>query len=211
SAAPAPRARPVPREQVDLTTFARKERKPRRLGPYTPAMAERDLLDAEDSEAVLRAFFDFASQYFEYAALFAVHGDLAEGRDAAGSGAPRNRVLSLGIPLDLPSALSRAVAADRFSLLRLGAGGLDGALARDLDRRPGPQVLLLPIRVRKRAVLVLYGDHGHVDVQLDAVGQVISFAPLVSNMLEHMILKRKQRGDGSASTSIAPRAPARPQ
>ncbi|HXK17146.1 MAG TPA: hypothetical protein VNG33_05070, partial [Polyangiaceae bacterium] len=155
-----PRSRPVPRAQVDLTTFARKERKPRRLGPYTPAMAERDLLAAEDSDDVLRAFFDFASQYFEYTAMFAVHGDLAEGRDAAGSGAPRARVLSLGIPLDLPSALSRAAASDRFTLLRLGAGGLDGALARDLDRRPGPQVLMLPIRVKQRAVLVLYGDHG---------------------------------------------------
>jgi hypothetical protein len=198
--APAPR-----RRQVDLTTIARKDPKPRRLGPYTAAMAERDLLDAEDTDAVLRAFFDFASQYFEYAALFAVHGDLAEGRDAAGSGAPRARVLSLGIPLDLPSALSRAAASDRFSLQRLGAGGLDGALARDLERRPGPQVLMLPIHVRNRAVLVLYGDHGHQDVQLNAVGQVISFAPLVSNALEHLILKRKQ----AAGTSLAPRPPAR--
>jgi Type II secretion system (T2SS), protein E, N-terminal domain/HEAT repeats len=201
------RARPVQREQVDLTTFARKERKPRRLGPYTLATAERDLLAAEETDDVLRAFFDFSSQYFEYTAMFAVHGDLAEGRDAAGSGAPRSRVLSLGIPLDLPSALSRAAASDRFTLLRLGAGGLDGALARDLDRRPGPQVLLLPIRVKKRVVLVLYGDHGHQDVQLDAIGHVISFAPLVSNALEHMILKRKHAG----GTSLPPRAPAPPK
>jgi hypothetical protein len=203
-----PRGWAVPRGQVDLTTLTRKEPKPRRLGPYTPAMAERDLLDAEDSDAVLRAFFDFASQYFEYAALFAVHGDLAEGRDAAGSGAPRARVVSLGIPLDLPSALSRAAASDQFSLLRLGAGGLDGALARDLERRPGPQVLMLPIHVRKRAVLVLYGDHGHQDVQLTGVGQLISFAPLVSNALEQLILKRKQAGRASLAP---PRAPVRPK
>jgi hypothetical protein len=207
SEAARPRGWAVPQGQVDLTTLKRKEPKARRLGPYTPAMAERDLFEAKDSEAVLRAFFDFASQYFEYAALFAVHGDLAEGRDAAGAGAPRARVVSLGIPLDLPSALSRAAASDRFSLLRLGAGGLDGALARDLERRPGPQVLMLPIHVRKRAVLVLYGDHGHQDVQLSAVGQVISFAPLVSNALEHLILRRKQSGP----SSLAPRAPVRPK
>jgi hypothetical protein len=198
------RPRTVERELLDLTTLTRKEPKPRRLGPYTAAMAERDLLGADDTDEVLRAFFDFASQYFEYTALFAVHGDLAEGRDAAGAGAPRSRVLSLGIPLDLPSALSRAAASDRFSLLRLGSGGLDGAFARDLDRRPGPQVLMLPIRVRNRSVLVLYGDHGHQDVQLDTVGQVISFAPLVSSALEHMILKRKHGG----SASLAPRVPA---
>jgi len=201
--AASPRGWAVPQGSVDLTTLTRKEPKPRRLGPYTPAMAERDLMEAEDTDSVLRAFFDFASQYFEYTALFAIHGDLAEGRDAAGAGAPRARVLSLGIPLDLPSALSRAAASDRFTLLRLGAGGLDGALARDLDRRPGPQVLMLPIHVRTRAVLVLYGDHGHQDVQLNAVGQVISFAPLVANVLEHLILKRKQAG----GTSLPPRAP----
>jgi hypothetical protein len=199
-----PKPRHVERESLDLTTLTRKAPKPRRLGPYTAAMAERDLLEADETDGVVRAFFDFASQYFEYTALFAIHGDLAEGRDAAGAGAPRARVLSLGIPLDLPSALSRAAASDRFSLLRLSTGGLDGALARDLDRRPGPQVLLLPIRVRKRSVLVLYGDHGQQDVQLDAVGQVISFAPLVSTALEHLILKRKQAG----SASLAPRVPA---
>jgi HEAT repeat protein len=199
-----PKPRHVERESLDFTALTRKVPKPRRLGPYTAAMAERDLLEANETDGVVRAFFDFASQYFEYTALFAIHGDLAEGRDAAGAGAPRARVLSLGIPLDLPSALSRAAASDRFSLLRLGTGGLDGALARDLDRRPGPQVLLLPIRVRQRSVLVLYGDHGQQDVQLDAVGQVISFAPLVSAALEHLILKRKQ----ASSASLLPRAPA---
>lgn len=199
--------RPPLRDQVDFTAMARKEPRPRRLGPYTAAMAERDLMDAEDTDAVLRAFFDFASQFFEYAALFAIHGDLAEGRDAAGSGAPRARVISLGIPLDLPSSLAHAAASDHFALRSLGTGGLDGALARDLERRPGPQVLLLPIRVRKRPVLVLYGDHGSQDVQLDPVGQVISFAPLVSSRLEHLILKRKHAG----GASLPPRAPARPK
>jgi hypothetical protein len=202
-----PRRAPVAREGVDLTTLTRKPRRPRRLGPYTAAMAEQDLLDAGDTEDVLRAFFDFASQYFDYAALFAIHGDLAEGRDAAGAGAPRARVLALGIPLDLPSALSRAIAAEGFSLVRLGTGGLDGAFARDLDRRSGPQALMLPIPVRSRVVLLLYGDHGHQDVQLDAIGQVISFAPLVSRALEHLILKRKQ---GTPGGSLPPR-PLRPK
>jgi Type II secretion system (T2SS), protein E, N-terminal domain len=200
---PADPAKSRAREAVDLTTLTRKAPKPRRIGPYTPAMAEQDLLTAADSEDVLCAFFDFAAQYFEYTALFAVQGDLAEGRDAAGSGAPRARVLSLGIPLDLPSSLARVTASGTFSLVRLGTGGLDGAFARDLERRPGPQVLLLPVRVRKRPVLVLYGDHGRQDVQLDAVGEVISFAPLVQSALERLILKRKN----ALSRSIAPPAP----
>ncbi|HEX3776352.1 MAG TPA: hypothetical protein VHV51_17890, partial [Polyangiaceae bacterium] len=159
-----PRAPAMP----DFSSLARPEPKsrPRRLGPYTAAMAETDLLEAESRDDVLRAFFDFAAQFFEYAALFAVHADLAEGRDATGSGAARSRVVAIGVPLDLPSALSRARDAGTYQLIRLGAGGLDGALAKDLERRPGRLVLLLPIQVRARTVLILYGDHGDRDVEL---------------------------------------------
>ena len=173
----------------------------RRLGPFTVAMAERALLEAESRDDVLRAFFDFASQYFDYAALFAVHGDLAEGRDASGAGAPRSRIVAVGVPLDLPSAMSRARDATTYELTRLGSGGLDGALAKDLERRPGRMVLFLPVQVRNRTVLILYGDHGDRDVELGAVGDVISFAPLVANAFERLILRKRLREKGG---EIAP-------
>jgi hypothetical protein len=164
----------------------------RRIGPYTVAMAEHDLLEASQRDQVVTTFFDFASQYFEYAALFVVQGDLAEGRDAHGSGAPRTKVQGIGVPLDLPSALSVLVSGrEPFRLSRLAPSGIDGALVKDLERKPGPLVLLVPVRVRDRAVLVLYGDHGDQDVRLEAVGDVISFLPLVSAALERVILKRK--------------------
>ena len=159
-------------------------------------MAERGLLDAQTRDDVLRAFFDFASQYFDYAALFAVQGDLAEGRDASGAGAPRSRIVAVGVPLDLPSAMSRARDAATYELTRLGSGGLDGALAKDLERRPGRLVLFLPVQVRDRTVLILYGDHGERDVELQAVGEVISFAPLVANAFERLILRKRLRDKG---------------
>ncbi|MEO8902633.1 MAG: hypothetical protein ABI488_11550 [Polyangiaceae bacterium] len=171
--------------------------RPRRLGPYTATMAERDLHSAESRDDVLRAFFDFAGQYFEYAALFAVHGDLAEGKDASGHGASRARIVGVGIPLDLPSAMSRARDSATYELTRLGSGGLDGALAKDLERRPGRTVLFLPVQVRARTVVILYGDHGERDVQLSEVGEVIAFAPLVANAFERMILRRRMREKGA--------------
>lgn len=180
----------------------------RRLGPFTAAMAERALADAQTRDDVLRAFFDFSSQYFDYSALFAVQGDLAEGRDASGAGAPRSRILAVGVPLDLPSAMSRARDATTYELTRLTSGGLDGALAKDLERRPGRQVLFLPVQVRGRTVLILYGDHGERDVELQAVGEVISFAPLVANAFERLILRKRLRDKGEAgppSMRIRPR------
>ncbi|HKO46993.1 MAG TPA: HEAT repeat domain-containing protein [Polyangiaceae bacterium] len=187
----------------------------RRLGPFTAAMAERGLLEAQTRDDVLRAFFDFASQYFDYAALFAVQGDLAEGRDAAGAGAPRSRIVAVGVPLDLPSAMSRAREAATYELTRLGSGGLDGALAKDLERRPGRLVLFLPVQVRARTVLILYGDHGERDVELQAVGEVISFAPLVANAFERLILRKRLRDKGGDAPPPSmrlgrPREPSRP-
>lgn len=190
-----PRAPAIP----DFSSLTRPEprARPRRLGPYTAAMAEEDLLEAETRDDVLRAYFDFVAQYFEYAALFAVQGDLAEGRDATGSGAARSRIVGVGVPLDLPSAMSRARDARAHQLVRLGTGGLDAALAKDLERRPGRLVLLLPVPVRERTVLILYGDHGERDVELNAIGEVISFTPLVANAFERLILKRRLKEKGA--------------
>lgn len=197
------------RPAIDLAAFARSgppSSRRRRLGPYTAAMAEEDLLEAKERDEILSVFFDFASQYFEYSALFAVHGELAEGRDAHGSGASREKIRTIGVPLDLPSTFALVVSGNEpFRLARLSASGIDATLAHDLERRPGPLSLVLPVRVRHRAVLVLYGDHGERDVELDAVGDVIAFTPLVVAALERVILRRK--GIAPRRSLPAPRAP----
>lgn len=205
--APRPSLPPVARAPV-LRALVRREtqpgQRPRRLGPYTAAMAEADLLEATTRDHVLRAFFDFAAQYFEYSALFAIHGDLAEGRDAHGPGASRTKLLSIGVPLDLPSKLAEARDSLAPLLVRLGSDGIDGALAKDLERAPGRKVLLLPVRVGSRTVLILYGDHGEVDVELEAVGEVLSMAPLVSAAIERLILQRKRQLVGGALPAAVP-------
>jgi hypothetical protein len=205
----------APRSKSEVKALVRamrpEGRRPRHLGPYTAAMAEHDLTSAVGLDQLLQSFFDFVAQYFEYAALFAIHADLAEGRDAHGPGAPRAKVQSIGVPLDLPSSLARARDSESHLLARLGAGGLDGALAKDLERRPGALVLLLPIRVRSRCLLILYGDHGDANVDLTNIGDVISFAPLVAGALERLIVQRKRgRAEPAALGAFAPRIPKRP-
>ncbi len=80
----------------------------RRRGPLTFEAARHDADEAADRDSLLSLFFDFSRQFFEYAAVFLVQGDIAEGRDGFGSGATRERVLGVGVPLDLPSLLARA-------------------------------------------------------------------------------------------------------
>lgn len=187
---------PSPSERLanlgrDVERWKTAEPKPRRRGPYTAAEAEQDLVDAESRDDVLSAFFDYAAQYFEYTALFAVQGDLAEGRSASGPGATTAEVRGIGVPLDLPGILRSAKLAGAPTLQRLASEGLDRSLAEDLKRPSETGKLAIPVSVRNHCVLILYGCEGKTDVQLDAVGQVLAFAPLVSQALERVILRRK--------------------
>lgn len=163
----------------------------RRRGPYTAAMAERDLAEAPDRHAVLAAFFDFSAQYFEYAALFVIKGGEAAGYRARGAGASTERVRAVRVPLDLPSPFVRAREDGTWVLARLKGGGIEGGLARDLARGAGKKVLVLPLLVKGRTVAFLYGDHGSTDVDLTSIGDVLSFAPLASAALEQVILRQK--------------------
>jgi hypothetical protein len=169
----------------------RRRGRARHRGPYTATEAEKDLVAAEGRDDVLTAFFDFSCQYFEYAALFAVHGDLAEGRAASGPGADRSVVNGIGVQLDLPGSLATVRNEGRFTIAPLARDGLDARLATDLLRKAGKKVLLLPILVRGRCVLVLYGDEGSSDVELSEIGNIIAFAPLVAAALENVIRKKK--------------------
>ncbi|MCB9584995.1 MAG: hypothetical protein H6718_06330 [Polyangiaceae bacterium] len=187
---------PSPSERLanlgrDVERWKAAEPKARRRGPYTAAEAEQDLIDAESRDDVLSAFFDYSAQYFEYTALFAVQGDLAEGRNASGPGATTAEVRGIGVPLDLPGILRSAKQAGAPTLQALAGDGLDRSLSEDLKRPSETAKLAIPVSVRKHCVLILYGCEGNNDVQLDAVGQVLAFSPLVSQALERVILRRK--------------------
>jgi hypothetical protein len=187
----------------------------RRRGPLTPADAERELEEVQAGDEVLGIFFAFARQYFEYAALFVVHGDLAEGHESWGPGAGRDKVRGIGVALDLPSALSEARASATPVIATLGSDGLDAGLREDLLRSAPADVLILPIVVVKRCVALLYGDDGEHPVELGGVGEVLAMVPLVERALERILRRKKRsarknaagvesRGGAGDSNSIAP-------
>ncbi len=167
--------------------------KPR--GPYTPAMLETDLLASKAPSQVLRAAMRFASQYFDYTAVFSVNAGIAEGRDAQGPGADKTHVAELGIPLELPSLLSRAHATRSYVLEPLAGGTeLDALLQAELRRPGAATVLVLPIVARDRVLVLIYGDGGQDDVSLEDVGELIAMMPSVGSALERIVHERKAAG-----------------
>jgi hypothetical protein len=193
--------RPLPKSASDSVappsrTLAREgspaPRPPRRRrGPLTFDTAKRELDALEDRDALLDLYFDFSRQYFDYAALFVVHGDLAEGRDAYGSGASRDRVAAIGVPLDLPSLLSVAKERAVPVVSPVSDSGIDAIFAADIARPPGGEVIIVPLVVRRRTVALLYGDSHDSGAPVENPSDVTTFALLVGQAFERIIVKKK--------------------
>ncbi len=177
----------------------------RRRGPFTASMAQEALGGVESHGAILRVAFDFARQYFEYTALFVIHGDLAEGVDAAGPGAGASRIRGIGVPMEIPSILSAARDRKTAVLARPSEDGMDAVLRQDLQRPMTVPVLVVPVTVRNRVVALLYGDEGEMPVQMGDVGDVLALISLVGAALERLLIRRKRlREGGKEGTPLAP-------
>ena len=201
--------RPIPRPSSLMRIVERSSQAPRsarrRRGPLTFDRAKVELEQAAERDALLDLFFDFSLQFFEYTALFVVHGDLAEGRDAYGPGAPRDRVLGVGVPLDLPSAFSAARDRSAPVIARPGTEGLDAVLIQDLQRMAGWPILVIPVVVRARTVALLYGDNGDAGVDGAGSADVTAFALRVGQAFERIIVRRKLGGFAGEKSTAPPR------
>jgi hypothetical protein len=166
----------------------------RRRGPVTFETAKNEAEEAADRDALLDLFFDFSRQFFDYAVMFLVHGDIAEGRDAFGAGASRERVVGIGVPLDLPGLIA-GVREKRVTLItKAPADGLDAELLSDLQRPRDAEMAIVPLVVRTRAVAILVGDCGDHGVDRASVQQIIAFAGTIGKAFERIIVRKKLDG-----------------
>ncbi len=179
----------------------------RRRGPFAIPDAEASLFAATAPEAVLETVFEFARQYFAYTAVFVVHREVAEGRDAHGPGADRREVLGVGVPLEQESILSLSWRTAAPVSRALGADGIDGALRDDLRRPVGVVPVVVPVVVRDRAVLLLYGDDGDEQVFLGEVSEVLAMCALAGGALERIARERRRVARGVEAPHDLPDAP----
>ncbi|MDP9000955.1 MAG: hypothetical protein M3O46_12675, partial [Myxococcota bacterium] len=166
----------------------------RRRGPTTLDSAKREADEASDRNALLDLFFEFSRQFFDYSALFLFHGDIAEGRDAFGAGANRERVIGIGVPLDLPSLIARSRDQREAVVGNAPAEGLDAVLMADLQRPRGVEIAVVPLVVRTRAVAIVIGDCGEAGLDRIGVKEVTTFAGVVGKALERILVRRKLEG-----------------
>lgn len=182
----------------------------RRRGAITVDVARTELEEAVERDTIFDLLFEFARQYFDYTAVFIVHGELAEGRDAFGDGASRDKVARIGVPLDLPSILSAA--REKKSVIQRVPSheGLDVVLMSDLGRSGKTVCVVLPVVVRARVVALLLGDGGDTGIDQTTLNDVDGILGAATAAFERLIVRRKLKGSvqpASLGDSTAPAPP----
>lgn len=194
AAAPAAPARPTKLRPVR-----------RRRGPLVSEVAQDEMEGAEERDGILDLYFEYCRQYFDYTALFIVQGDIAEGWDAFGDGVPRERVVEIGIPLDMPSMLLTARQARKPLRAAPSKEDLDAVWTKDLGLSGRRELFVAPLVVRGRVVALLVGDGGDGGVDAESAKEATWFAGLAGAALERVILKKKAQRKASAPP-VAPAA-----
>ncbi|HEY4014146.1 MAG TPA: HEAT repeat domain-containing protein [Polyangiaceae bacterium] len=193
--------------QRDVPSGVRSAR--RRRGPITLEIAKQDVADIADRDVLLGLFFDFTRQFFDYAALFLVHGDIAEGRDAFGAGATREQVVGIGVPLDMPSLMATAREQRRPIMGGGTADGLDAVLLADLQRPRDARITVVPVAVRTRVVALVLGDCTDGAIDSADLDQVTALTAVVGKALERIIVQRKRGGLSTSAMPVVPSPTAR--
>ena len=166
----------------------------RRRGAITVDGARAELEEATERDTIFDLLFEFARQYFDYTAVFIVHGEIAEGRDAFGDGAARDKVARIGVPLDLPSILAEARQHKAMIQRSPSPEGLDAVLMADLGRSGKTTCVVLPIVVRTRVVAMLLGDGGDTGIEASTLADVEGIVVQATAAFERLIVRRKLKG-----------------
>ncbi|MBM4357108.1 MAG: hypothetical protein FJ096_03275 [Deltaproteobacteria bacterium] len=163
----------------------------RHRGPLPPREALAFARKAEDVDVVLQVVARFARQYVERLLVFAVEGEVAEVRLAHGLGG----AVDLLVRLDDHGLLAHAMRSGEAVLAPLGEAPSDRALAGMLARRtPGSSVAMaVPLALRGKVVVLLYGDDIDEPVGLDASTAVSELGALAVEEMARIVVAPSNR------------------
>ncbi len=215
SAVATERPPPMVQEEIDATErgerpsaaparAARKKIAKKLRGPLTAKAAVELLKEAEGRDEILEIFFVFARQFFDFTALFVVHDDIAEGRDAWGEGAGVSDIRQIAVPLDVPGTFA-AVKEGLVPLVTdMSQSELDVIVTGDLGRLDSQPCMVAPVAIKKRVVLMIYGDRSGESFGIANLPELVAFLPRVADAFLALLLRRKRKGYAAPERSSRP-------
>ncbi len=185
----------------------------RRLrGPLTAERAAAMLADADDRDAILEIGFAFVRQFFDYTAAFVISDGRVEGLDGAGVDAVSFDALRrITLRLEEPSSFALASEGAVPLITHLDGSVADRRVRTMLGRAGKLPAIFLPIAIRGRVVLVLYGDRSGEAFGLADVPEPVAFTTRLGDAFQKLILRRKLRARDVDEDADAPASePAEP-
>lgn len=177
---------------VRQDVFARSEVPPsplvafRHRGPLDAATALDLVRQAQDVEVILKIVARFSQQFFERMLIFAVDGEVAEMRLSYGLTAEPPRLL---VELSQPGLLRRALLATAPIVGALAHAAADGAVRSALGVGPAsPEAAVVPMAIRGRVVLLVYGDDRDEPVTAAAVAAVHALCQVAGGEMARVVL-----------------------
>lgn len=160
------------------------------------AAAFQRLETARDRDRAGDALLDLLASQFRRFALLVLRGDRIEGWRGRGEGVRRDELRELSIPLDRPSVFLNLRQGSPFHLGPLPPFPAHQPLGRALGGMP-EECLAVPVRLRGRLVLVLYGDRVDEALAGVPVHRFQELAERAGAAMERAILLKKQSTRGS--------------
>ncbi len=186
-----------------------KKDKPVSAPPKISFSRATELLEvAKGRDEILDIFFSFASQAFEFTALLLVHGKIAEGRTLVFRGKEPEPAGHVRVSLDQDGMFQNVFETQGFHLGPAGITQADVDLLSLLRRDAPKSCAVIPIFLRGRVILMLYGDSGQRGVRANRITRIADFGRVVGQAFERILLKQKYSQYEKTSTSDDGKVPA---
>jgi hypothetical protein len=159
------------------------------------------LSGVENRDAVIETVIDYLAQVFEFVALFIVKKGIAKARAAVLRNKRISSLSEMEISLDQEGIFKTVYETKSFHLGPLATTEREQELLEKIGRPWPKSCAIFPITLRRRVVLMVYGDSGDLGVQVDQGYELVRFSNIASEALERMLLKKKRGTDGRVPSS----------
>jgi hypothetical protein len=165
---------------------------PTPVAPMTSDVAMRTLATATDRNTIVEALLGFAASTFAAAVVFTVRDNMAFGWKALGNLPGHANVEHLLVPLEAPSIVQAAIAAENGVFHgALTPSTVNSYLYKVLGCTEPPFVASGVIAIGKRVVNIVYG-HGAVDLTPIQVGVFQQVCQSAAEAYTRLIASRKR-------------------
>lgn len=153
----------------------------------------RRLQQVRHRDEIGQTLLSFAVSYLSRLCLFAVHKDRVLGWMARGEGVVTDDLQSVMVPLDQPSLLLNLAQSGNYYLGGVPSGDANQRLAEALGQPPPTELVVVPVRIKDRAVAFLLGDNPGSGVTGVPVHDLMVAANRAGIAFEILILRNKIR------------------